>query len=285
MTSVVPVLSEQEARSLTEAVKRDAQALWRRFGELYERGAHLVLGYATWHDYCAAEFSVKQSSAYRLLSAGRVLVELERHSPSGEWPANEAQARELAPLRSSPEVMSAAWREAVDKARASGRRRPVAADVRRAVVQRQPRCAVHFSSATDEWTTPQLLFDKLDAEFGFELDVCALDSSAKCARYFTPDTDGLAQQWCGVCWMNPPYGDAIRRWVEKAHDAALADATVVGLLPARVDTGWWWDYCLSGEIRFLRGRLKFGTAKHVAPFPSAVVVFGRKPRVKWWSWQ
>jgi len=133
--------------------------------------------------------------------------------------------------------------------------------------------AVHFSSKTDEWETPQWFFDKLNAEFHFELDVCATPENAKCARYFTPEQDGLKQEWRGVCWMNPPYGREIGKWVKKAYESALEGATVVCLVPARTDTAWWHDYCMQGEIRFVRGRLKFGNASENAPFPSVVVVF------------
>lgn len=146
--------------------------------------------------------------------------------------------------------------------------------------------AVHYSSASDEWATPQPLFDALDKEFGFTLDVCALDSSAKCLRYFTPQDDGLAQDWAGSCWMNPPYGRGIGKWVEKAaRSAECPDTTVVCLLPARTDPKWWWSNCPDAEIRFLPGRLKFGTATAGAPFPSAVVIFGHEPQVRWWNWQ
>lgn len=133
--------------------------------------------------------------------------------------------------------------------------------------------SVHFSSASDKWSTPQATFDKLHAEFGFELDVCALPENAKCQNFFTPDQDGLAQDWRGVCWMNPPYGRGISRWVRKAYESAKAGAIVVALVPARTDTAWWHDYVAKGEVRFLRGRLKFGGAKFSAPFPSAVVIF------------
>ena len=133
---------------------------------------------------------------------------------------------------------------------------------------------LHFSSATAEWETPQAFFDKLNAEFGFTLDVCATPENAKCARYFTKETDGLAQTWSGVCWMNPPYGREIGKWVKKAHEESRNGATVVCLLPARTDTKWFQDYCIPfGEIRFLRGRLKFGGHNNSAPFPSAIVIF------------
>lgn len=130
-----------------------------------------------------------------------------------------------------------------------------------------------FTSATDEWATPQNFFDELNAEFGFQLDVCATPENAKCPKYFTKADDGLTQKWQGICWMNPPYGRKIGSWVEKAYASAQNGATVVCLLPARTDTAWWHDYCLKGEIRFIRGRLKFGGSKWNAPFPNAVVIF------------
>ena len=132
---------------------------------------------------------------------------------------------------------------------------------------------VHFSSQTNLWSTPQATFDKLNAEFGFTLDVCALPENAKCQRFFTPEQDGLAQVWSGICWMNPPYGREIGRWIRKAYESAQIGATVVCLIPARTDTAWWHDYVVKGEVRFIRGRLKFGVQKNSAPFPSAVVIF------------
>ena len=134
--------------------------------------------------------------------------------------------------------------------------------------------AVMMSSATDMWETPQWLFDKLNEKYHFETDVCATAENAKCATYYTPDQDGLTQEWRGVCWMNPPYGRDIGKWMRKAYDSAQAGATVVCLVPARTDTAWWHDYAMHGKIEFLRGRLKFGQAVHGAPFPSAIVVFG-----------
>lgn len=130
---------------------------------------------------------------------------------------------------------------------------------------------VMFSSKTDLWATPQELFDKYDAIYHFETDVCALPKNAKCKRFFTPEMDGLKQEWTGVCWCNPPYGRQIGKWVEKA---VKSFATVVMLLPARTDTKWFHDWCLPyGKIEFLRGRLKFGGCDNSAPFPSMIVVF------------
>lgn len=120
---------------------------------------------------------------------------------------------------------------------------------------------VLFSSAKCEWETPQDLFNKLNEEFHFTVDVCALPENAKCEKYFTPEMDGLAQCWEGVCWCNPPYGREIGKWVIKAKMAQSTGATVVMLVPARTDTRWFHNYVYNGwntEIRFLKERLKFG---------------------------
>ena len=133
--------------------------------------------------------------------------------------------------------------------------------------------SVHFSSASDMWETPQDLFDKLDRQYGFTLDVCATVENRKCDYFFSKEQDGLSKVWTGRIWMNPPYGREIGKWVKKAYETAKRGHTVVCLLPARTNTAWWHDYCLLGEITFIRGRLKFGGHKNSAPFPSAIVEF------------
>ena len=133
---------------------------------------------------------------------------------------------------------------------------------------------VMFSSKTDLWETPQEFFDKLNKEFGFTIDVCALPENAKCKEFYTPEQDGLIQPWNGICWCNPPYGREIGKWVMKGLSARDAGNTVVMLLPARTDTKWFHDSILGkAEIRFIRGRLKFGDGRNSAPFPSMVAVF------------
>ena len=138
---------------------------------------------------------------------------------------------------------------------------------------------VHFMSESDQWATPQDLFNKLDSIFNFETDVCADASNAKCDKFYSVADDGLKQDWKGVCWCNPPYGREIPKWIEKAYTSSVENnATVVCLVPARVDTRWWHDYCVKGEMFFIKGRLKFGEATSSAPFPSAIVVF--RPSIK-----
>lgn len=130
---------------------------------------------------------------------------------------------------------------------------------------------VMWSSKTDLWATPQGFFDELNKEFAFTTDVCAIPENAKCDRFFSPEVNGLEQEWTGVCWCNPPYGREIGKWVKKAYESAC---TVVALLPARTDTKWFHEYIYGkAEIRFVKGRLKFGGVSTNAPFPSMVVIW------------
>ena len=129
------------------------------------------------------------------------------------------------------------------------------------------------ASARTDWETPKWLFDALAAEFPITLDVCATAENAKCPSYFS--VDSLSKQWTGMCWMNPPYGKEIGLWVKKAYDsAACGDAAVVCLLPARSSNAWW-RYVIEGDVRFLRGRVKFVGAPSVTMFPNVIVVFHR----------
>lgn len=130
-----------------------------------------------------------------------------------------------------------------------------------------------FTSNDITWATPQSFFDKLNEEFHFTLDVCASKENAKCDSYYTEKDNALIKEWKGVCWMNPPYGREIYSWMEKAYHSYLEGATVVCLVPARTDTKWWHEFCVHGEVRFVKGRLKFGDQAGSAPFPSAVIVY------------
>lgn len=134
------------------------------------------------------------------------------------------------------------------------------------------------SSKKMDWGTPQFIYDQLDAEFGFNVDVCAHELNHKCFNYFTEDDDGLSLDWVGTCWMNPPYGREIGKWVQKAYEESLRGATVVCLIPSRTDTKYWHDYVMkAAEIRLVKGRIKFEGCDHcpsdAAPFPSAIIVF------------
>lgn len=132
-----------------------------------------------------------------------------------------------------------------------------------------------------DWETPLDFFNKLNVEFGFTLDPCCTKETAKCNKYFTSKENGLKQNWTGhIVFMNPPYGREISKWIKKAYNESNKGATVVCLIPARTDTRWWWDYCMKGEILFIKGRLKFKgknkqgkIVQNSATFPSALVIF------------
>jgi phage N-6-adenine-methyltransferase len=132
---------------------------------------------------------------------------------------------------------------------------------------------------SDEWATPQVLFDKLDAEFCFRLDVCATDENAKCAIYWTKEDNGLEQSWTasaeGSVWMNPPYGREIEKWMNKAYETSLAGDTVVALIPNRSNAPWWHEYVMkANEIRFIKHKVSFeGEAEGVPFWGSVIAVF------------
>ncbi len=133
-----------------------------------------------------------------------------------------------------------------------------------------------FKSNTVEWPTPPETFDPLNAEFGFTMDVAATAENAKCEKFWTKEQDGLLQKWEGVCWMNPPYGSQVPKWLKKAIKETENGVTTVCLIPARTNTGWFHDLCLNektAEVRFVRGRPKFGDATHGLPQPLAIVIY------------
>lgn len=132
-----------------------------------------------------------------------------------------------------------------------------------------------YTSNTDDWATPQELFDALNNEFEFTLDPCASPDNAKCVKYFTKEDNGLAQDWTGYrVFCNPPYGKAIALWVQKCAEEAKKGTLVVMLIPARTDTSYFHDFIYNkAEIRFIRGRLHFNNSRNSAPFPSMIVIF------------
>lgn len=134
------------------------------------------------------------------------------------------------------------------------------------------------SSKSNEWSTPQEFFNELNEEFFFTLDPCSTNENKKCSTNYTIAEDGLSKDWSGhSVFMNPPYGGNTRKWIEKAWQESLKGAVVVCLIVSSTDRSYWHDFIFpyASEIRFVRGRLKFGGAKNTAPFASAVIVFDK----------
>lgn len=136
---------------------------------------------------------------------------------------------------------------------------------------------VMFSSKKQDWGTPSALFDELNKEFNFTVDLCASPDNHKCKKYYTAENDGLKANLTNeIVFCNPPYKDSAK-WIKKC---ANSQATCVMLLPARTDTKAFHEYIYKkAEIRFLRGRIKFEGARYAAPFPSMIVIF-RKGGIK-----
>ena len=140
-----------------------------------------------------------------------------------------------------------------------------------------------FSSATDEWATPRDFFAKLNRRYRFTLDPCATAENATCPLYFTRADDGLKQDWgTHRVFCNPPYGGQIGAWARKCFEASRAGPKVVLLVPARTDARWFheWIQEKADAFYFVRGRLRFGQARHSAPFPSMVVLYGWGSKIR-----
>ena len=141
------------------------------------------------------------------------------------------------------------------------------------------RLTKQFESAKTEWETPDEIYTPLHKEFDFSLDVAASEDNTKCNIFFTEKHNALNRPWCGVCWCNPPYGRALKDWVKKAVVETWNGVTTVMLIPVRSNTIWWHELCIPfAEIRFIKGRPKFGGADEGLPWPLAIMIFRGKPK-------
>lgn len=134
-----------------------------------------------------------------------------------------------------------------------------------------------FTSNTEEWYTPQDFFESCADEVGgFDLDPCATPENTKCEKFYTKEDDGLSKEWFGKVWVNHPYGRQISKWVEKCQRERVRCQIIYLLIPSRTDTKYFHEFIYNKEdveLRFIKGRLKFGGAKNSAPFPSLLAIF------------
>jgi len=147
-----------------------------------------------------------------------------------------------------------------------------------------------MSSNKQDWSTPQEFMDKLPVTF--DLDVCAYDSTTKAPKWFTEADDAFTKQWEGRCWMNPPYGQALPKWLEKAYKESLCSYcdAIWCLIPARTDTKWFHNIACKGKIILLKGRVSFeqnGKPVGSPAFPSMLVIYDKKvnPAIVTWDWK
>ncbi len=133
----------------------------------------------------------------------------------------------------------------------------------------------NFKSDKTIYSTPVKLFNFINKEFNFDLDVCALEENSKCKNYFTPEMDGLKQDWRGICWMNPPFNKEIKKWVIKARDESKKHGSIVCcLVPFRGNTVWFKDVCMDAEIRFIIGEVNFNDLERGLWLPMCLMIFG-----------
>jgi phage N-6-adenine-methyltransferase len=224
----------------------------------------------TFEDYCRDRWEWSRVHADRLIKAAEVADILK---PVG-FNAPERVARELAPLRDEPETVREVWAE-------TQRRHGPTPTAKQVAETRDSRLAVHFSSDTPEWYTPKHIVTAVTRALGaIDLDPCAdPDKAIKAATHFTAKDDGLTKKWSGRVYMNPPYGDVIGEWTRKLLTEYTSGrvSAAIALVPARTDTKWF-DPLFKHPICFISGRLHFGGAETGAPFPSACVFLGRKPK-------
>ena len=302
--TVVSLMTADEARASVAQINSHMNSARALLLDLYKRRGWAALGYQSWRECVTAEFEQSQAYLYRQLQA----AEIERRiSPIGEiGVVPESKLRPLAAL--TPMEQPIAWQEAQERSDGKPTARVVeevvremrgdafpseaiAADAAEVLdppiepaqaVELRPRVNPGlFSSATPEWYTPQHIVNAVIGMWvQIDLDPCSNSSdrdtaNVPAADYWTKDDDGLAQEWHGRVYMNPPYGDEIAAWVERMvrayENSEIAEA--IALLPARTDTAWYQtlaDY----RMCFIRGRLKFSNSENSAPFPSVVVYLG-----------
>jgi phage N-6-adenine-methyltransferase len=264
----------------------------------------LYRDYGTFEDYCQGRWNKGRQWGYKIIEAARVLDTFVTHGVHS-LPENERQIRPLTRLE-NPQQQIGAWDRAQELAEDEGRKTPTGRHVEQAVREWKADdqdvftdseaegyqaivedhkaalpMAVHFSSDTPEWYTPEKVIDLVIEVFGqIDLDPCSnsddpISANVPARKYYTAQTDGLTQQWFGKVYMNPPYGDEIGPWIEKLVSEFKSGRVVeaLALVPARTDTAWiqpLYDYALC----FVRGRLKFVGAVNGAPFPSLIAYLG-----------
>lgn len=129
---------------------------------------------------------------------------------------------------------------------------------------------------TNEWLTPPEIVRALGV---FNLDPCAHQNQfyRTANRMISPPADGLSMRWRGRVWLNPPYGNELKLWIQKLADHGNG----IALVPARTEVeSWFWPFIWerATALMFVRGRLYFhrpdGSTKGNAWHGSVLVAYG-----------
>ena len=292
MDSQLTLIEQDELKECEVVIERGLQTFYE-VGEalLRIRDKHLYrTEFSSFEDYCQKRWGLERRRAYEFMNAAQITSNITSLSSGDDMPSPEFE-RHVRPLRVlrdengnyDPELQMQAWKRAVETAPNGKITSPHVQSVVNDMLDRPSRdkMQVHYSSESEQWNTPQLIIDRVLKVMGtVELDPCSNshdDPNIPAQCVYTEADNGLSHAWFGTVYMNPPYGDVIKEWVEKLasdyEDGHLQEA--IALLPARTDTQWFRrlrDY----PRCFVWGRLRFSDATNSAPFPSMVVYLGGK---------
>ncbi len=274
MSQAVLDLKQRTLAELETVIERGQQTfveVGQALMEIRDGRLYSEQGYPTFEEYCQRRWGWSRVTAYRHIQAAEIIQML----PRGNTPTTEYQARELVTLTPEQRI-EVAKRVEFDKVSA-----PEVREVVREI--KNNGMAVHYSSESAEWYTPPEIVQRVVRVFGqIDMDPCsnsAVNPTVPATWVYTKEDDGLAQTWTGRTYMNPPYGRVIGDWITKlcAEYEAGNVTAAIALVPARVDTDWW-RMMRDQTVCFIDGRLKFSGMENSAPFPSAIIYFGKDLR-------
>lgn len=231
--------------------------------------------YGTFEDYTRERWGMERRHAYRLIDAADAVGNVSNWTQI--QPTTESQARPLTSLE--PDQQREAWARAVETAPGG---RITAAHVQQVVdeIREEKRpVSYHISDDSYEWYTPAEYIEAARGLMGsIDLDPASSPQAQRvvmAGKYYTRDDDGLAQEWAGNIWMNPPYNmplieQFIDKVIEAYRDGAVTSAVV--LTNNSTDTGWF-HKLIEYPVCFTRGRIKFWNGNEILATRQGQAIF------------